>query len=252
MVSRPFDGRLEGTPLERWSADGRRDRLPELTLSERILSERIERVLVVVAHADDETLGCGGTIALARRLGLAVDVLIVTDGAAAHGNRDARLAAERRREARAALAELGPGIGLAFLEVPDSATLEHRERIAREVRERAGGTPGSVLLLSTWTGDGHRDHRIVGEVCAEIAHEFGHRLLAAPIWLWHWAVPEDPEVPWDALVRLRLDDELLERTRRARSRYRSQTCPGPDGTGAVLHPLFLRTFAGDDRLVRIS
>ncbi|PPF27595.1 PIG-L family deacetylase [Rathayibacter tritici] len=247
MVSRPFDGRLEGTPLEHWSADGRRDRLPELTLP-----EEIGRVLVVVAHADDETLGCGGTIALARRLGLAVDVLIATDGAAAHGDRDAGLAAERRREARAALAELGPDIGLAFLEVPDSATPEHRECIAREVRERASGTPGSVLLLSTWTGDGHRDHRILGEVCADIAHELGHPLLAAPIWLWHWAVPEDPEVPWDALVRLRLDDELLERTRRARSRYPSQTRPAPDGTAAVLHPLFLRTFAGDDRLVRIT
>ncbi|PPI26606.1 GlcNAc-PI de-N-acetylase, partial [Rathayibacter sp. AY1B1] len=67
-----------------------------------------------------------------------------------------------------------------------------------------------------------------------------------------WADPEDPEVPWGDLVRLPLDDELLERTRRARSRYPSQTRPGPDGTGPVLHPLFLRTFAGDDRLVRIA
>ncbi|PPF31947.1 hypothetical protein C5D36_16190 [Rathayibacter sp. AY1C6] len=247
MVSRPFDGRLEGTPLERWTADGRRDRLPELTLP-----DGIRRVLVVVAHADDETLGCGGTIALARRRGIAVDVVVVTDGAAAHGERDADLAAERRREASDALAELGPGIGLAFLDVPDSATPEHHERIAREVRERAAGAPGTVLLLSTWTGDGHRDHRVVGEICAEVARERGQPLLAAPIWLWHWAVPEDPEVPWGDLVRLPLDDELLERTRRARSRYPSQTHPGPDGTGPVLHPLFLRTFTGDDRLVRIA
>ncbi|KZX22514.1 PIG-L deacetylase family protein [Rathayibacter tanaceti] len=245
-MSRPFDGRLEGTPLERWSEDGRRDRLPLLTLP-----SGVDRVLAVVAHADDETLGCGGTLALARRRGLPVDVVIVTDGAASHGERDSGLVATRRAEAEAALAQLGDGIGLAFLDVPDSATPGHRERIGREVRERAAGTTGSVLLLSTWAGDGHRDHRVVGEVCAEAAGDLGHPLLAAPIWLWHWAEPEDAEVPWETLVRVGLDDELRERTRRARACYRSQTDRGPEGADPVLHPLFLRTFAGDDRLVRI-
>ncbi|PWJ66858.1 PIG-L deacetylase family protein [Rathayibacter iranicus] len=246
-MSRPFDGRLEGTPIERWSADGRREHLPELTLP-----RGIERLVVVVAHADDETLGCGGTIALARRHGIPVDVVIVTDGAASNGGSDAALAAERRCEAAAALEQLGSGIGLTFLDLPDSATPEHRERIEREVRERVAEASGSVLLLSTWVGDGHRDHRIIGDVCAEVAQDLGHPLLAAPIWLWHWAEPDDPEVPWDALVRVRLDDELRERTRRARACYLSQTRPAPDGTGSVLHPLFLRTFAGDDRLVRIG
>ncbi|MBF4462963.1 MULTISPECIES: PIG-L deacetylase family protein [unclassified Rathayibacter] len=245
-MSRPFDGRLEGTPVERWREDGRRDRLPRLELP-----EPVERLLVVVAHADDETLGCGGTLALARRRGLAVDVVIVTDGAAAHGAPDTTLASTRRDEAAAALLQLGAGIGLEFLEVPDSTTPEHRDRIAAHVRRRAAGAPGTVLLLSTWTSDGHRDHRVVGEVCATIAAEYAHPLLAAPIWLWHWADPDDDEVPWSALARVALDEEALARTRRARACYRSQTEPGPDGSAPVLHPLFVRTFAGDDRLVRV-
>ena len=40
------------------------------------------RVLVLVPHADDESLGCGGVIALHHRQGDRVKVVIVTDGAA--------------------------------------------------------------------------------------------------------------------------------------------------------------------------
>lgn len=43
------------------------------------------RVLVLVPHADDESLGCGGAIALHRRQGDRVKVVIVTDGAAGDG-----------------------------------------------------------------------------------------------------------------------------------------------------------------------
>ncbi|MWV49138.1 PIG-L family deacetylase [Rathayibacter sp. VKM Ac-2803] len=248
MVS--FDGHLEGTPLEVWRADGRFDRLPVLEQG-LLAAPAVERILVVVAHADDETLGCGGTIALARRLGTPVDVVIVTDGAAAHGGASADLADERRHEAEQALARLGDGIGLAYLEVPDSATPDHRERIVDEVRARATGPAGSVLLISTWARDGHRDHRVVGEICAEVAAELGHPALAAPIWLWHWADPAHEEVPWPELVKVELDAEAAGRKRAALDCYRSQTAPGPGGTDAVLHPLFLRTFAGGDRLVRV-
>ncbi|SMH45762.1 N-acetylglucosaminyl deacetylase, LmbE family [Rathayibacter oskolensis] len=249
MVS--FDGRLEGTPLERWREDGRIDRLPALDPG-LLAAPAIDRILVVVAHADDETLGCGGLIALARRLGTPVDVVIVTDGAAAHGDASANLADERRAEALAALASLGAEIGLSFLEVPDSGTPDHRDRILDEVRRRASGPRGSVLLLSTWAGDGHRDHRVVGEICREVAVELGHPALAAPIWLWHWADPSDAEVPWRELVGVELDAELLERKRSALACYASQTSPGPDGTAPVLHPLFLRHFAGPDRLIRLA
>lgn len=242
-----FDGHLEGTPVERWRADGRLDGLPLLDVV-----ASADRLLVVVAHADDETLACGGTIALARRVGTPVDVVVVTDGAAAHGAASAALADERRSEAAAALAELGPGIGLAFLDVPDSTTPDHRERIAAEVRTRASGRAGAAVLLSTWAGDGHRDHRVVGEVVAAVASELGHTAFAAPIWLWHWAAPDSEEVPWSSLARVELDEEARGRKRRALSRYTSQTGPGPNGTAAVLHPLFLRMFDGDDLLVRIT
>lgn len=242
-----FDGHLEGTPLELWREDGRRDALPAAAVL-----DGVRRVLVVAAHADDETLGCGGTIALARRRGVPVDVLIVTDGAASHGEPSPAIAAERRREARAALDRLGDGIGLAYLEVPDSATPEHRDRIADEVRRRASGPAGTVLVLSTWAGDGHRDHRVVGEVCAEVGARLGQPVLAAPIWLWHWAQPADAAVPWASLVRVEVDEDGRASRRAALGEYASQTRREPDGGPAVLHPLFVRHFLGDDHLIRVA
>ncbi len=40
----------------------------------------MNRVLVIVAHPDDEVLGMGGTIAKLVKNGCVVDVMIVTDG----------------------------------------------------------------------------------------------------------------------------------------------------------------------------
>ncbi|MEL7465967.1 MAG: PIG-L deacetylase family protein [Pseudomonadota bacterium] len=70
-----------------------------------------KRVMVVAAHADDETLGCGGTIARHAAVGDEVSVVFMTDGV---GARDANMksggatdAGERDDAAKAALAALG-------------------------------------------------------------------------------------------------------------------------------------------------
>ncbi len=68
------------------------------------------RVLVLAPHADDETIGCGGAIALHVAQGDPVSIAIATDGAL--GEPGGRFAGQdyrelRRREARAAAAVLG-------------------------------------------------------------------------------------------------------------------------------------------------
>lgn len=70
-----------------------------------------QRVLVLAPHPDDEVLGCGGAITDLAARGAAIDVLLVTDGAAfAAGEAGRReIAARRVGESRAALGILGGG-----------------------------------------------------------------------------------------------------------------------------------------------
>ncbi|RZJ28049.1 MAG: PIG-L family deacetylase [Chryseobacterium sp.] len=42
--------------------------------------------LIVAPHADDESLGCGGIIALARKYGQTVYILLLSDGTLSHPN----------------------------------------------------------------------------------------------------------------------------------------------------------------------
>ena len=62
------------------------------------------RVLVVAPHPDDESLGCGGTIANYTRGGSTVALLVISDGAALDDRNEnaTNLAAERIQETKAA------------------------------------------------------------------------------------------------------------------------------------------------------
>src|SRR5579885_2284019 len=58
--------------------------------------------LIIAPHHDDETLGCGGVIALKRAAGVPVQVVILTDGSRSHLEQAslpvADIIASRRRE----------------------------------------------------------------------------------------------------------------------------------------------------------
>ncbi|HYP40422.1 MAG TPA: PIG-L family deacetylase [Chloroflexia bacterium] len=79
-----------------------------------------DRVLVIAPHPDDETLGCGGTIALHSRAGDHVCVLIVTDGASSRAGGLGRDEMRRLRhdEAASALSALAP-VELIRLALPE-------------------------------------------------------------------------------------------------------------------------------------
>lgn len=143
---------------------------------EELLSVR--RVLVVAPHPDDETFGCGGTIARLAQGGALVEVAIVSDGAALEDHRRpgrGDVVAARRREAEAAGRHLGV-TRFHFLGHPDGALAGCTEAVARDVARLAEAI-GPDLALGPSVLDYHEDHMAVGRaVLAAAARDTTWRL----------------------------------------------------------------------------
>ena len=116
-----------------------------------------ERVLVVAAHADDEALGCGGTMARHAGSGDTVDVLFVADGVSGRG--DEKLD-ERHASALKACAILGANKPI-FFDFPDQKldTLSFLQIVQtiEPVIERIKPT----IIYTHHGGDLNLEHRIV-------------------------------------------------------------------------------------------
>ena len=169
------------------------------------------QLLVVVAHPDDESFGCGSTILEAVHRGYAVAVCTASLGEAGEPPAGFDLAGEalgdiRHRELRAAAAVLGaralPPLGLrdsgwdgdpppdSICGVPDE---ELQGRIAAVIDAEA---PDAVLVLAG--DDGHRDHlRLAAAVARVLADRDG-------IALYQWCLPNALMRRWaDEVARLR-------------------------------------------------
>ena len=251
-----FDHGEGGTPAAAWRPEIDERAWPPVDLG------GLRRVVVVAAHPDDETLGAGGLVAHAHRLGLEVDVVVATRGEACHPRSPThtprQLAALRVDELDAAVAVLSPGTRPAVLGLPDGAVAEHEEDLVDRLVTRVGDGRGT-LVVATWRGDGHPDHEAVGRAAAVTAARTGARLLEYPVWFWHWGTPGD--APWEAGQRLDLDETTRQTKRSAVAAHRTQVRPLSPAPGdeVLLTPGFLEHFeapyevfwglpAGDDAL----
>jgi LmbE family N-acetylglucosaminyl deacetylase/SAM-dependent methyltransferase len=193
-------------------------------------------VIVVSPHPDDETLAAGGLIARAADAGVPVRLVLVTEGEGSHLDSPtvspSRMAALRETETIAAMYSLHAAITTTRLGIPDGGLREHRDALTSGLAEVLDAVPSPVLLVAPWSGDGHRDHRIAGEVAAELAGRHDEVTLAEyPIWLWHWGSPGSDGAPWDRARAVHVSPEVRERRSRALDAYRSQLEPLSDAAG---------------------
>jgi N-acetylglucosamine malate deacetylase 1 len=178
------------------------------------------RIVVLAPHMDDETLGCGGTIARHVKAGAKVTVIFLTDGRHGGGSYAGMTEAERSRkreeivgvrkqEARCAGEILGVQ-SLVFLDAEDTRLSADRRvpKLLREILERE--LPHCVYL--PYFLDQHRDHRAANGVLRSAVS--GTRLdfecRGYEVWT--------PLFP-NCVVKI---DETLESKKRALACYRSQ------------------------------
>lgn len=154
--------------------------------------------LVIAPHPDDETLGCGATIARKRAAGTDVHLITVADGAGSHRS-DAlapgQLAEIRADELREACRILGlREADTVQLSIADETVGDHVDDVAERVGEAIERQrPDEVLVCSAL--DWHPDHQAcnaaVRRAMTALPPDRRPRLLEFPVWWWMHG-------PWEA------------------------------------------------------
>jgi LmbE family N-acetylglucosaminyl deacetylase len=230
-----------GTDERSWAAWPWLSTLPGAGLAGSGLSglAEVRSAVIVAAHPDDEVLGAGGLISMLGASRARLRLVAVTDGERSHQGHGSPAALARRRttETVAALRALGAqGAEVIRLGLPDSGLADREERL---VNVLAPLVEGFDLCLAPWDHDMHPDHEAAGRVARKAA---AGAFYSFPIWMWHWASPADPRVPWDRAVRLPLPPRAASRKRAAITCFASQTEDRGHGLGPVLTPSMIAHF----------
>ena len=163
------------------------------------IDQRFGRTLIVVAHPDDEAIGCG---VLLQRLGQAT-VAFMTDGAPADpyfwdrfGSRSA-YAAIRAKETVKALE--GIRVKTARFGARDQQLMFHLEAALDWLRKAVHEGQPQSLVTHAYEG-GHPDHDCCSFLCDMISREFGLPVWEMPLYsrdggkLVRQSLPRDAEV----------------------------------------------------------
>lgn len=191
------------------------------------------KTLIVAPHPDDESLGCGGAIALLRKYDCAVEILVMSDGTLSHPN--------SKKFSASALRDLRESEIISALEILGGATenvtfLRYRDRSvpnkdsnkfaqAVEICQKFLEKTNPKTILVPWRRDPHPDHFAANQIIstAKTQLSFAPKLIEYPIWLWELATGAD--APQSSEVRAwRLNIETVLATKqKAIHAHRSQT-----------------------------
>ena len=229
-ISRPHPIDAPGTDERSWAAWPWLSTLPRAGLA-RLAGVR--SAVIVAAHPDDEVLGAGGLISMLAASHARLRLVAVTDGEGSHGRRASPTTLARRRvaETAAALRALGARAAeVVRLGLPDTGLKAREDELAAALGPLVAGFD---LCLAPWDRDMHPDHEAAGRAARRADPR---ALYCFPVWMWHWAAPADPRVPWDRALRVPLPPRVASRKRAAITCFASQTEDRGHGLGPVLTP----------------
>lgn len=156
------------------------------------------RVLVLVAHPDDEALACAGTMALLADAGATVTLVAATDGEGTIGSPHDPTETGRRRRAELDRSAALLGASVEHLGLPDGGLHERRAEL-RTAFSSALDRLQPDVVLAPWLGDGHRDHRAVAFALADALDA-----STAEVQVWGYetwsAVPHNRIVPIERVI----------------------------------------------------
>ncbi|WP_020604073.1 PIG-L deacetylase family protein [Spirosoma spitsbergense] len=214
----------------------------------------IGSALVMAPHPDDESLGCGGTIALLRKLGYAVHVLFVSDGTLSHPNSKAypasRLRDLREQEAHEALRRLRiDANACTFLRYPDRRVPTSHDPGFPEAAARVATLLDKVnptTVFMPWQRDPHPDHRACWQIGQAAVQQCSTkpRILEYLIWLWELGTPGDLPAPDERTVWQVDIASVMNQRNQAIAAHQSQVTRmiDDDPTAFYLSPELLRHF----------
>ncbi|MGB3293925.1 MAG: PIG-L deacetylase family protein [Phormidesmis sp.] len=211
------------------SADTAIESLP-LRAANEVFSDG-DRVVVVAPHPDDETLGCGGAIALLQQRAIPVHILVVSDGTQSHPHSTlypaTKLRALREKETCAAAQTLGLSpTAVTFLRWPDTAVPHPGDPDFPAVvgdcrRYLLHHLP--TLLFVPWQHDRHCDHRAAWKIMQHCLSSYPQPLQQFVYSIWGSPSAGLPALP-SGETGWRLDISAVESLKRqAAMAHQSQT-----------------------------
>lgn len=209
--------------------------------------------LIIAPHPDDEVLGCGGLIALKRDLGMAVNVIFITDGGASHGwhsrYKSDEIVAIRQQEALNALSILGVNeSSVHFLNRQDGKLKYVSDTYRQEIIEQLTALIRSINpteVYVTHYKDRNADHEATCEMtkAAIAASELNLELFQYPISLfWKTLLLRDVKLSeLKGAYRLSIS-AVLKKKQQAIEAYPSQYLPIDEKSGTALPYGFMERF----------
>ena len=204
---------------------------PEALLFRGISTIDRQRVAIVAPHPDDETLGCGGAIAMLCRKGYDVNVLTISDGTGSHPNSHKYpapvLQSNRSEETIAALAILGVDrSAITFLNLKDGAIPTIRSPNFPAAKLCCQKYLNKILpdtVFVPWRSDPHADHRATWQLIQAAILSLGitPQLIEYPIWDWDPTQQQPANIHQISGWRLEIGD-VLDRKLQAIATYKSQ------------------------------
>jgi len=210
--------------------------------------------VVIAPHPDDESLGCGGVIALLRQAGYPVQVIFVSDGSMSHPQSKQypadRLRQLRETEALLALEILGVApnavqfMRLRDTQVPTPDQTGFADAVADLTRRFEAIAPETVLV--PWRRDPHPDHRASWSLTQAAVERMVHKptVVEYPIWLWELGTDDDQPRPGEVRARSFSIGSVADLKQQAIAAHRSQVTHliDDDPTAFYLSPELLRYF----------